>query len=95
MNVYKFKRRYREEVEAVRVTVDNMQCIVKWITDNNCHATVGAHCIIIDTVDGRVVAPPGSYIVKDMFGDIYPVGAYVFHNTFKVFDSYNDKACQH
>jgi hypothetical protein len=40
----------------------------------------------IRTREGTVVAEPGDYIIRGVDGEVYPIGAEIFHETYEVLD---------
>ncbi len=42
--------------------------------------------LYIPTLDGRIVALPGDYIIKDAKGEIYPVKPYIFEASYDPVD---------
>lgn len=93
-------RRYRKlpvEVEAVEFTDErgtgSAASIVRWILDNGgraCYETTGmdtVHGMIsIATLEGRMYATPGDFIIRGVQGEFYPRKPDIFNLTYEAVD---------
>lgn len=79
-------------VEAVQFTIEPWTAsdIIQWILDNNSSATFfgegelidpGSH-IMINTLEGRMIASEGDWIIKGVKGEFYPCKPDIFEETY-------------
>lgn len=89
--VSKHVRRYRKKpvvVEAIQLTVDNLQEVSKWIVC--CGWSVGVEIgsefgvrIHISTLEGVMSANVGDYIIRGIDGEFYPCKPSIFAKTYE------------
>ncbi|HDZ8770910.1 TPA: hypothetical protein RUV54_001377 [Staphylococcus aureus] len=73
------------EIEFIKYTGDNKQEIYDWSNGNVDHSDYATH-LLIDTLEGCLIAEVGSYIVKGVEGEFYPVEPNIFNKTYEVID---------
>lgn len=79
------------EIEAIQFTGDNWEECLEFTGDKGAYEQVVSEkdlesyqIITIDTLEGKMKAGLGSYIVKGVRGEFYPVDPYIFHETYDI-----------
>lgn len=67
-------------IEAIRYDISNQKEICKWC--NGQPAGGRFELIGIDTLEGRIFASPGDYIIKGVKGEFYPCKPDIFNVTY-------------
>lgn len=68
------------EIEALQWTIDNEKEMASFIGQPLEHNGNGA--IVISTLEGRMLCPAESYVIKGPFGEFYPCKKEVFEETY-------------
>jgi hypothetical protein len=63
------------EVQAAKVTTDNLAHVVDWITSANHAAVLGDGQLIVQTLDGPFTVRPGDVVIRDALGGFSRAGA--------------------
>lgn len=84
--------RYRKkpvEIEAIQF-LDNHSVgeILRWsstpaIRANIDPATGIATALLVETLEGTMIASPGDFIIKGVDGEFYPCKPHIFHQTYE------------
>jgi len=74
-------RKLPVEVEAVQWTGDNFDEMNSWVT--HLWGKKG-RILVINTLEGKMEAQPGDYIIKGVNGEFYPCKADIFEKTYEV-----------
>lgn len=53
---------------------------------NGCPGTADAHYLVIQTLEGDMLASPGDYIIRGVQGEFYPCKPDIFEATYEVVD---------
>ena len=82
-------RKYRKKpvvVEAVRLTQETFGDIVSWIGINGISQLRAMQpvCVVIRTLEGKMLANDGDYIIKGVNGEFYPCKQEIFDKTYEV-----------
>lgn len=72
------------EIEAVRLTEDNVVRCSEWCNGQIIEFTVAPPEVSIDTLEGRMRAKMGDYIVCGTDGEFYPVKPHIFEHKYNV-----------
>ena len=81
-------KQYRKKpvvVDAVLLTEDNRKEVAEWIVSNGGQANVlewEDNMFMIDTLEGRMKADLGDYIIKGVKGEFYPCKPDIFESTY-------------
>ena len=80
------------EIEARQVTDDNAHALANWIKSNGAvaFASRGAGddlAVYIDTLEGRMQASIGDWIIRGVKGEFYPCKPDIFDATYDAVDS--------
>ena len=82
--------KYRKKpvvVEAVKLTDENAHVVVGWC-DGNLELRGGKIDLFwINTLEGRMLARAGDYIIKGVKGEFYPCRPDIFHATYEAVDN--------
>ena len=83
--------KYRKKpvvIEAVQYTGDNAEEIFEWMnTVNTCAAYINPdNELIIETLEGPHIAPPGWFIIRGVKGEFYPCEPEIFALTYEEVD---------
>lgn len=81
MNVQRYRKK-PVEVEAVYYTGWNQTEVMAWCGGQRAgarHELIG-----IDTLEGRMFAKPGDYIIRGVAGEFYPCRQDIFEKTYEV-----------
>jgi hypothetical protein len=94
----KFRKR-PVEIQAVQLVDDlrNHTEIATWIESNGGHAEVpfAEPCLYIETLEGRMRADIGDYVIKGVKGEFYPCKPDIFTETYEPEDSVRQSAPVH
>ncbi|HGO1532884.1 TPA: hypothetical protein ACK0C1_002479 [Staphylococcus aureus] len=77
------------EIEFIKYTGDNKQEIYDWSNGKACDVIDrldGATHFGVNTLEGFLIVKVGSYIVKGVEGEFYPVDPNIFKKTYEVID---------
>ena len=55
-----------------------------WCDEGGCGGTEGNHYLAIPTLEGRMLASPGDWIIKGVQGEFYPCKPDIFEQTYEV-----------
>ena len=82
-------KKYRKKpvvVEAIRLTPETFGDIVSWIGINGISQLRAMQpvCIVIRTLEGKMLANEGDYIIKGVNGEFYPCKPDIFEKTYEV-----------
>lgn len=73
------------EVEAIQLTVENVDALIEWIPA--CIVTFFVSTTIVNayikTLEGVMVARDGDYIIKGVQGEFYPCKPDIFEQTYE------------
>lgn len=73
-------------IDAMQLTKDNSQEVLHWVKDNGGTANV-LHWedgqFLIDTLEGRMTANVGDFIIKGVKGEFYPCKPDIFAATYE------------
>ena len=89
--------RYRKkpvEVEAMRLDRHNTKDVCDWIASCQYHDPDNEHgeqsvgyltdgTVVIDTLEGRMVASIGDYVIRGVKGEFYPCKPDIFEQTYE------------
>lgn len=83
--------KYRKKpvvIEAIRLTRQNTEQIIRFTNDaayGFCteRSPNGKHYCYIDTLEGRMRADEGDYIIKGVAGEFYPCKPAIFEQTYE------------
>lgn len=72
-------------IEAIEYVEDEADHVMKWIADNGGKCFEGGVLpdIVIETLEGMIVASPGDYIIKGIEGEFYPCKPSIFKQSYK------------
>lgn len=70
-------------IEAVQYTGDNISQICDFISANISLVSDGIN-IVIDTLEGKMKASKGDYIIKGVQGEFYPCKPDIFEKTYEI-----------
>lgn len=71
-------------IEAVRVTASNLEDIVRWTQGRAVVVSlVGEAALEVATLEGTMYATVGSWVVKGVKGEFYPVANDIFEATYE------------
>jgi hypothetical protein len=79
-------KKYRNlpvEIEAMQLTRDSWGKIVDWIGDSNIKIRTKRVQIFIQTLEGKVCAQEGDYVIKGVVGEFYPCRKDIFESTYE------------
>lgn len=95
--------RYRKRPVAIDAvqwdgTAEGATPIINWILESGgtaryaCdeHCT-GSHYLAINTLEGAIVASPGDWIIRGVFGEFYPCKPDIFAATYEQIDGGDDR----
>lgn len=72
------------EIEAKQFTGQNYNEILAWLDE---HETPGDFLadgtMLIDTLEGHMIAQPGDYIIRGVAGEFYPCKPHVFEKSYE------------
>jgi len=54
-----------------------------WCDEFGCDGADGSHYISIETLEGRMLANPGDFIIKGVSGEFYPCKPDIFAKTYE------------
>ncbi|HHP7503378.1 TPA: hypothetical protein ACSGGR_002308 [Staphylococcus aureus] len=77
------------EIEFVKYTGDNKREIYDWTNAKVCDVIDrldGSTYFGVNTLEGFLIVKVGSYIVKGVEGEFYPVESNIFNKTYEVID---------
>ncbi len=77
------------EIEFIKYTGDNKQEIYDWTNAKVCDVIDhldGSTYFGVNTLEGFLIVKVGSYIVKGVEGEFYPVEPNIFNKTYEVID---------
>jgi hypothetical protein len=85
MNVPERFRKKPVEVDAFRFDGTNADAILNWIGDHDpqAHAWEAALGIVIQALEGTMIADPGDWIVRGTEGEFYPCKPGMFAATYE------------
>jgi hypothetical protein len=67
-------------IEAVQLTEDNIDALVEFCGDKiKAHPLTG---VVIETLEGNMLASPGDFIIKGIKGEFYPCKPDIFYATY-------------
>ena len=84
-------QRYRKKpliIEAIQFNIDNTEYIKSWLRKNNVNYSEGFREetvlveILINTLEGPMIASYGDYIIKGIHGEFYPCKPDIFEKTY-------------
>lgn len=68
-------------IEAVQLTEDNIDALLKFCGDKiKSHPLTG---VVIETLEGNMLASKGDYIIKGVNGEFYPCKPDIFEKTYE------------
>ena len=71
-------------IEAIQLTVDNVDLLVEFCGDKiKSHPLTG---VVIETLEGDMLASQGDYIIKGIKGEFYPCKPDIFDATYELVD---------
>lgn len=76
--------KYRKKpvvIEAVQLTVENVEEIVKFCEGNLKHHPLTG--CVIETLEGNMLASKGDFIIKGVQGEFYPCKPDIFKQTYE------------
>lgn len=82
-----YDMRYRKKtvvIEAVKWNGDKVSEVVDWVREaleDNTLFRMGCD-VIVDTLEGKMKASPGDYIIKGVQGELYPCKPDIFEKTY-------------
>ena len=82
-----YDMRYRKKpvvIEAVKWNGDKVSEVVDWVREaleDNTLYRMGCN-VIVDTLEGKMNASPGDYIIKGVQGELYPCKPDIFEKTY-------------
>lgn len=82
-----YDMRYRKKtvvIEAVKWNGDKVSEVVDWVREaleDNTLFRMGCN-VIVDTLEGKMKASPGDYIIKGVQGELYPCKPDIFEKTY-------------
>lgn len=71
------------EVEAVQWTGENEDEVREFSPAAHIDAALGVTCLAIDTLEGRMMAHHGDWIIKGGAGEFYPCKPDIFRATYE------------
>ena len=77
-------KQYRKKpivVDAVLLTESNLDQVAIEIGHGNCY--IVRDRLFINTLEGRMVAQPGDYVIKGVKGEFYPCKADIFEQSYE------------
>ena len=79
--------KYRKKpvvIEAIQLTEENVDLLVEFCGDKiKSHPLTG---VVIETLEGNMLASKGDYIIKDVKGEFYPIKEEIFKLTYEKVD---------
>jgi len=81
--------KYRKKpvvIEAMEVTNDNAAALAKWLPTDKEHMVIlspGRVSVHIDTLEGKMIARLGDFIIKGVQGEFYPCKPDIFAATYE------------
>ncbi|MFA5760059.1 MAG: hypothetical protein WC942_12015 [Clostridia bacterium] len=84
-------QQYRKKpiiVEAIQFNIDNTEFIKSWLKENYINYSEGFRDetvlveILINTLEGPMIASYGDYIIKGIHGEFYPCKPDIFKKTY-------------
>jgi hypothetical protein len=83
--------KYRKKpivIEAMQLTPENAESIVDWIGESHAYSSEVETCYIeIDTLEGRMTAYKGDYVIKGIKGEFYPCKSDIFEASYEKVES--------
>lgn len=71
-------------IEAMQLTNESIQDVVDWIHDTDTRAYwAGENNIVIETLEGDMLAREGDYIIRGVRGEFYPCAKDIFEETYE------------
>jgi hypothetical protein len=70
-------------VEAIRWMTDNWEEVESFLRQGYCDFSIDGTNILINTLEGVMMAKPFDYIVRGIKGEYYPVMADIFEETYE------------
>jgi len=68
-------------IEAVQLTEDNIDALIGFCGDKiKAHPLTG---VVIETLEGNMLASAGDYIIKGVKGEFYPCKPDIFEQTYE------------
>ena len=73
-------------VEAVQFTGDvaNVQFLEEWSKGNVFLSTKDPSKLYVETIEGQVYTYVGSYVVKGVAGEVWPIRKDIFEDTYEI-----------
>ena len=82
-------KQYRKKpvvIQAIQFTGDNAKEIFEWIESFDPTLPAGVSTrkeLVIETLEGSMIAPPGWFIIRGVIGEFYPCDPDVFAQTYE------------
>ena len=77
-------------VEAMQLTNESIQDVVDWIHDTDTRAYwAGENNIVIETLEGDMLAREGDYVIRGVRGEFYPCAKDIFEETYEEHDAHS------
>lgn len=82
--------KYRKKpvvIEAMQVTSENFKSLSEWLPHDGTAlilASPGRVSVHIETLEGKMIASPGDFIIKGVQGEFYPCKPDIFEQTYEV-----------
>lgn len=72
--------------EVLKFAQDAGRSLPQWIHDAYASGTIifGQSCIFIVTLEGRMIAAPGDWMIQGIAGEIYPCKPDIFEKTYEL-----------
>ena len=71
-------------IEAMQLTNESIQGVVDWIHDTDTRAYwAGENNIVIETLEGDMLAREGDYVIRGVRGEFYPCAKDIFEETYE------------
>lgn len=70
-------------IEALRFTGTNLDAVSEFIGEVPPHQDFGDGLVVIHTLEGKLAARPGDWIIKGVKGEFYPCRADIFEATYE------------
>lgn len=85
MSIVKKYKKKPVIIEAVQFTEKDRDIVFNWITCNRYpgKAEGGQSTLVIETLEGKMVANINDYIIKGIHGEFYPCKSDIFSQTYE------------
>lgn len=71
-------------IQAMQLTNESIQDVVDWIHDTDTRAYwAGESNIVIETLEGDMLAREGDYVIRGVRGEFYPCAQDIFEETYE------------